>query len=94
MVIPALSPSHTLNPLKVWQAGGLLDEFDYALWMDADNHLIADCCEDLLGTLVALRHGWSYSSGTTLMSATLLIACQPFEERALAPLHSSYLLFC
>jgi hypothetical protein len=32
--------------------------------MDADNHLIADCCEDLLGTLVALRHGWSYSAGT------------------------------
>ncbi len=46
------------------QAASLIDGFDYALWMDADNHLVADCCEDLLGTLVALRHGWSYSSGT------------------------------
>ena len=45
------------------QAASLIDGFDYALWMDADNHLVADCCEDLLGTLVALRHGWSYSSG-------------------------------
>jgi len=51
------------------QAASLIDGFDYALWMDADNHLVADCCEDLLGTLVALRHGWSYSSG---MSAALL----------------------
>ena len=56
-----------LKPVElghVLQAASLLDGFDYALWMDADNHLVADCCEDLLGTLVALRHGWSYSSGT------------------------------
>ncbi len=38
--------------------------FDYALWMDSDNHLVEDCCEDLLGMLVALRHGWSYTAGT------------------------------
>lgn len=37
--------------------------FDFALWMDSDNHLAADSCEDLLGTLIALRHGWSYTAG-------------------------------
>ena len=58
------------------QAGGLLEGFDYALWMDADNHLVADCCEDLLGTLVALRHGWSYSAGAVgpLVPGPLTIA--------------------
>ena len=50
----------------------VLANFDYALWMDSDNHLVADCCEDLLGTLVALRHGWSYTAGAAdLHSAPL-----------------------
>lgn len=40
----------------------LQERFDFVLWMDSDNHLVADVCEDLLGTLVALRHGGDYTA--------------------------------
>ena len=39
------------------------ESFDFALWMDSDNILVRDTCEDLLGNLVALRHGWHPSAG-------------------------------
>ena len=40
-----------------------MDRFDFALWMDSDNVLIEDTCEDMLGNLVGLRHGWVYTAG-------------------------------
>ena len=49
--------------MQAAQEHDLPARFDYALWMDSDNHLVADCCEDVLGTLVALRHGWAYTAG-------------------------------
>ena len=42
--------------------------FDFALWMDSDAHLVEDTCVDMLGNLVALRHGWSYTAGTAFLS--------------------------
>ena len=39
------------------------NKFDFALWMDSDNIIAEDTCEDMLGNLVALRHGWSYNGG-------------------------------
>ncbi len=54
-----------LFALQAAREQDLRARFDYALWMDSDNHLVADCCEDLLGTLVALRHGWAYTAGNS-----------------------------
>jgi len=66
-MLPGHKPVQGLEQLVASQAAREQDlraRFDYALWMDSDNHLVADCCEDLLGTLVALRHGWAYTAGT------------------------------
>lgn len=50
----------------------MLERFDFALWMDSDNVLIEDTCEDMLGNLVALRHGWSFSAGKPPHGLSLL----------------------
>ena len=64
---------------------GVLERFDFALWMDADNQLVAPACEDLLGTLVALRHGWRYSAGV-LCGRTL--SFQPLRALSCDRCHS------
>ena len=49
-----------------------MDRFDFALWMDSDNVLIEDTCEDMLGNLVGLRHGWVYTAGERIVPIAAL----------------------
>jgi hypothetical protein len=70
----------------------LADKYTYMFWQDADNMLNAHQCEDMMGTLVAARHGHVYHhEGYPYESRKESKAYVPEENMLVQPYYSAHL---